>query len=227
MSIASIPAFALGDTGKSTDGYPGFLTDALRLVQQLFLVPTGPKIVVFAGLEHQSGCTSISAAVAGTIARQTQRPVCLVETNLRSPSLAEKFGLKDGNGLSEAIEQEGPIQPFLKKLSDEQLWLLPAGRKIPGTNGVLNSSLMGKRIAELKSAFDFVIIDAAPIGESSDAFALCQFADGVVLVLEAGKTRKETARVAESNLRAAGIPILGGVLNKRTFPIPEFLYSRL
>ena len=86
---------------------------------------------------------------------------------------------------------------------------------------------MGKRIAELKSAFDFVIIDAAPIGESSDAFALCQFADGVVLVLEAGKTRKETARVAESNLRAAGIPILGGVLNKRTFPIPEFIYQRL
>jgi len=227
MSIASIPTFALGGSGKSTDGYPGFLTDVLRLVQQLFLVPTGPKSVVFAGLEHQSGCTSIAAAVAGTIARQTHRHVCLVETNLRSPSLAEKFGIQDARGLSEAIMQDGPIAPFLKQLPDEDLWLLPAGRATNGTAAVLNSALIGRRIVELKSSFDFVILDSAPIGESSDAFALCQFTDGVVLVLEAGKTRRESARVAESNLRAAGVPILGGVLNKRTFPIPEFIYQRL
>jgi Mrp family chromosome partitioning ATPase len=150
-----------------------------------------------------------------------------VETNLRAPSLAEKFGLQDARGLSEAMQEDGPIGPFLKQLPDEDLWLLPAGRKVSGTNGVLNSSLIGRRIGELKSSFDFVILDSAPIGESSDAFALCQFTDGLVLVLEAGKTRRETALVAASNLRAAGIPILGGVLNKRTFPIPESIYKRL
>jgi Mrp family chromosome partitioning ATPase len=179
MSIANIPGFTLGASGKSADGYPDFLTDALRLVQQMFLVPGGPTAVVFAGLEHQSGCSSICAAVAGTIAKQTGRPVCLLEANLRSPSLAEKFGIQNGPGLSEAIQQDGPIRPFLKQLADGNLWLLPAGLKTKGTDGVLNSSLMAQRIAELKSAFDFVIIDSAPLGESSDAFALCQSTDGV------------------------------------------------
>jgi Mrp family chromosome partitioning ATPase len=61
----------------------------------------------------------------------------------------------------------------------------------------------------------------------SDGVALGQLADGVVLVLEANSTRREAAAKVTENLRAAQIKILGAVLNKRTFPIPGFLYHRL
>ncbi len=227
MIKASTSTFTSGDSFKFISGHPEFMTDVLRLVQQMFLVPNSPRAVVFAGLDHQSGCTSISAAVALMIAQQTRRAVCLVETNLRSPSVAENFDAQDISGLSEAIQQEGPIRSFLKQHSAENLWLLPAGRQAGSSGGVGNASLIGRRIIELKSDFDFVILDSAPLGESSDVFALCQYTDGVVLVLEAGRSRKESARAVESNLRAAGVPILGGVLNKRTFPIPEFLYKRM
>jgi len=225
MSSAAVPDFIVGASGRSTDDYPEFLSDALRLVQQMFLIPAGPRAVVFAGIEHKSGCTSICCAVAGVIAQQTLRPVCLMEANWKSPSLAEKFGIQDAAGLSEAIQKQGPVEPFLKQVAGGDLWVLPAGAK--SSDSVLNASLVGQRIAELRKAFDFVIIDAAPLGQSSDAFALCQYIDGVVLVLEAAKTRTESAKVVESNLKAAGIPILGAVLNKRTFPIPELIYKRL
>jgi len=56
---------------------------------------------------------------------------------------------------------------------------------------------------------------------------LGQHSEGMVLVLEADATRREAASVAVSNLRTAGVPILAAVLNKRTFPIPEGIYSRL
>ena len=86
---------------------------------------------------------------------------------------------------------------------------------------------MKDRVNELRKEFDYVLIDAPPLNEYSDAIALGQISDGLVLVLEANATRRESAlRIAET-LRATQIRVLGAVLNKRTFPIPEGLYNRL
>jgi Mrp family chromosome partitioning ATPase len=60
-----------------------------------------------------------------------------------------------------------------------------------------------------------------------DAMAIAQFTNGLVLVLEAGGTRRETALAATAIVRSTGVPILGAVLNKRTFPIPQPLYDRM
>ena len=70
-------------------------------------------------------------------------------------------------------------------------------------------------------------MDAPPISRYADAIALGRLSDGVVLVLEAESTRREAARIAVENLRASRIPVLGAVLNKRTFPIPERIYKML
>ena len=71
------------------------------------------------------------------------------------------------------------------------------------------------------------MIDSPPLSTYSDGIVLGQLSDGVVMVLEANSTRREAAlRVAEG-LRARQIKVLGAVLNKRTFPIPEGLYHRL
>jgi len=92
---------------------------------------------------------------------------------------------------------------------------------------LLNCDRMKERIAELRGEFDYLLIDAPPLNSYSDAMVFGRLADGVVLVLEANATRRETAlRVADS-LRVANIPLLGAVLNKRTFPIPAVLYKRL
>ena len=79
----------------------------------------------------------------------------------------------------------------------------------------------------MRKEFDFVLIDAPPLTRYSDAIGLAQMTDGLVLVLEANSTRREAALQVAENLRAANIRILGAVLNKRTFPIPETLYNRL
>ena len=86
---------------------------------------------------------------------------------------------------------------------------------------------MRARAAELRKEFDFVIVDAPPMARYADAIALGKLSDGVVMVIEAESTRREAARVAVGNLRSSGIPVLGAVLNKRTFPIPERIYHKL
>ncbi len=82
-------------------------------------------------------------------------------------------------------------------------------------------------MAELRSHFDYVLVDAPPLSASNDAIALGAASDGVVIVLKAHASRRETARKAVEDLKAANVRVLGAVLNQRTFPVPDGLYSKL
>jgi Mrp family chromosome partitioning ATPase len=86
---------------------------------------------------------------------------------------------------------------------------------------------MKSRVAELRREFDFVLIHVPALNTYAEGIALGQLADGVVLVVEANSTRRESASKVAQSLRAAQIQILGAVLNKRTYPIPEPLYRIL
>jgi Mrp family chromosome partitioning ATPase len=203
--------------------------EALRLVQQIFLFQTRepPRVVVFAGVDHGNGCSQICSSVAEILARNARRPVCLVEANFRSPALPELFGTTNHFGLTEALLQNGPIAPFAKLVNQDNLWLLSSGSLAADSPSLLTSDRLRDRVAELRQEFEFVIIDTPPLTRYSDALALGQLSDGLVLVLEADSTRREAASVAAAALRSANVPILAAVLNKRTFPIPEAIYKRL
>lgn len=203
--------------------------DALRLVQQIFLLQAQepPRVVVLAGVDHGSGCSQICASVAETLAKNARRPVCLVEANFRSPGLPELFGTSNHRGLTDALLGDGPISVFAEPVAQENLRLISSGALASDSPSLLTSEHLRERLAELRKEFDFVIIDAPPLTQYSDAIAVGQLVDGLVLILEADATRREAAAVVAANLRSANIPILAAVLNKRTFPIPEKLYRRL
>jgi capsular exopolysaccharide synthesis family protein len=203
--------------------------EALRLVQQIFLLQAQepPRVVVFAGVDHGNGCSGICAAVAETLAGNDRGRVCLVEANFRSPNLPAMFGVSNHYGLTEALMRQGSIDAFAKPVNRENLWLLSSGTLAVDSPNLLASDQLRARVHELRRQFDFVIIDAPPLNRYSDAVVLGQLSDGLVLVLEANSTRKEAASAVAENLRSAKVPILAAVLNKRTFPIPEKIYSLL
>ncbi len=123
--------------------------------------------------------------------------------------------------------RQGPIRSFAKPVRNQKLWLLSCGSISADSPRLLNSEGLQKRLAELRAEFDYVLIDAPPLARYGDALALGKFTDGMIMILEANSTRREVAVTVSENLRAAGIKILGAVLNKRTFPIPERLYHLL
>jgi capsular exopolysaccharide synthesis family protein len=184
-------------------------------------------VVTFAGIDAGNGCSWICAQVAGILASQKLGSVCLVDANLRSPSLPEMFGVTNHFGLSDALSKNGSIRDFTKIVRSDNLWLLSCGSHAAGSLSLLNSDKMKVRVAELRKEFDYVLIDSPPLNTFSDGLAVGQLSDGLVLVLEANSTRREAAAKVAESLRAAQIKILGAVLNKRTFPIPEALYNRL
>jgi Mrp family chromosome partitioning ATPase len=138
------------------------------------------------------------------------------------------FQTTNHNGLTNALLTDGPIRSFAKPMSsDQKLWLLSSGELATDSANLLSSDRLKERVAELRSQFDFVLIDAPPLSQYGDAIALGPLSDGVVLVLGAESTRRESAQMATDTLRTAQIPILAAVLNNRSFPIPEKLYNLL
>jgi len=208
---------------------PDVCEETLQLVQRLFLIPqeVAPKAVLFAPIDAVGGCDWLCSVAAKLLAKSVPGSVCLVEGNLRSSSLSDAFGMNRDRGLVDSLELGGSIRQFARSIGSGNLWLLSAGATFQNPTILLNSDRLRDRLVESREEFDYLIVNAPPLNAFADAMLLGRLVDGVVLVLEADTTRREAAvRVTES-LRNSRIPVLGAVLNNRTFPIPASLYKRL
>jgi Mrp family chromosome partitioning ATPase len=220
---------SVSDTFSSTPSLQmdGTVRDEItKLVQNLFLLPEGPRRVVFSGTESGCGCSWTCAHTAEVLASQVCGSVCVVDCNLRSPGLHQQLGTENHHGLSDALLGPDPIREYAHRLT-RNLWLMSRGSTTENAQAMLGSERMRLRLAELRLAFDYVLIDAAPLNTCNDALVLGGLSDGVVLVTKANSSRRWIARKALQGLRAANVRALGAVLNQRTFPIPEALYKRL
>lgn len=203
--------------------------ERLKLVQRIFLAQpaNGGRAIVFAGVDRRNGCSRICFEAACTLAANTSRTVCVVDANFRSSSLSRFFAVPDERGLADCMLEEGAVRTFTSQLDPAHLHLLPAGFLNPESPNLLNGERFVSRLHELRKEFDYILIDAPALNVYSDAVALGRAADGVVVVLEADSTRRESALKGVASLREVQIEVLGAVLNRRSFPIPEFLYRRL
>ncbi|MGA7521127.1 MAG: CpsD/CapB family tyrosine-protein kinase [Acidobacteriaceae bacterium] len=203
--------------------------EVLRLVQRVFLqTQQCPRVVAFAGVNGGEGCSRICASAAEVLAGTVTGSVCLVDANFRSPALPSLFQTTNHHGLTNSLLSEGPIRSFAKPMSeDKKLWLLSSGALGIDSANLLTSERLKARVGELRGEFEFVLIDTPPMTPYGDAITIGPLTDGLIMIIEAESTRREPALTAADALRTAGIPILAAVLNNRTFPIPESLYSRL
>jgi polysaccharide biosynthesis transport protein len=203
--------------------------ECVKLVQRIFLTPAEKprQVIVFAGIDRGDGCSTICLNTAKVLAANTTKSICIVEANFRTPSLPTTLGVPNHYGLADSLLKSGDIRTFANQLKPSNLWLLSGGAVTPDSPGLLYSEALAARFQELRKEFDFVLIDSPAIGPYSDAAALGRVSDGVVMVLQAEATRRESALKGIENLRQANVEILGAVLNQRTFPIPNFVYNRL
>jgi Mrp family chromosome partitioning ATPase len=203
--------------------------EELKLVQRIFLgrEQDSPRIALFSGPEREGGCAAICVRTGEVLASQAAGSVCLVDADFRAPSLHEYFGVPNEKGLAEATRQCGPIQEFAQQLSPANLWLVPSGYGASQLHLGKAAEGLRARMEELRNAYRYVIVHSGPLWLNGDAMMFSKWTDGVVLILEADRTRRDTARRIKESLAVANAKVLGVVLNNRSYPIPESLYSRL
>ena len=205
------------------------LEETVKFVQRVFVFPKSlaPRAVVFSSVDQDNSQNEICSRAGQVLATQVSRSVCLVDANLRMPSLHRLLGPGSFPGLADATVKSGQIKDLAVRIAGGNLWLVPAGAPAAEADEPAASDRLRSRMSELDKEFDYILIDAPPVHSSADAVLLGQMADGIILVVEANSTRREAARIAKETLENAKVRLLGTILNNRTFPIPEALYRKL
>jgi len=165
------------------------------------------------------------ANFAVTIA-QSGKKVIIVDTDLRKPVQHNIFNLSNHHGLSEiVIDTQTKITDILQSTGVENLWLLNSGVIPPNTAELLGSERLKTIINELKSYADIVLFDSAPVLPVSDAIILSTRVDGVILICEAGKTRKNELQRSVQELERVHTHILGVLLNRVSKHTKHYYYN--
>jgi len=203
--------------------------EQVKLVQRVFLTQSSKarRAVLFAGVERENGCAELCLRAGQTLARLTSQSVCVVDANLRSPVLHQLVGADNREGLAAAVHQPGSASSFARRLEPANLWLLPSGASASEPDLLLTAERARPCLKALAGLFNRILIYAPPINLYAESLTLSQFVDGVVLVLAAHVTRREIVRNIKDHLDDLNIPLLGLILNDRTFPIPKAVYRLL
>src|SRR5207249_3789656 len=170
------------------------------------------------------GCTWLCARAAHMLADHVDGLVCLVDANLRTPALHRYFEIQTSSRIVNEEFLSAPVRQSVRHAGGPNLWLLSCNGERADSQ---TFERLRSRVPELRKEFSYILIDAPPINSHADATLLGGVTDGLVMILEANDTRRDAAVRAKETLQAGGIPLLGAVLNKRTFPIPEKLYRKL
>jgi hypothetical protein len=175
-----------------------------------------PKQVAFTAADAETDVANLCEQAGWTLALETIADVAVV---LREDSLREDAPIHSSS-------RRASIKSWSTQTA-ANLWRVPASQGRECGQGVGTGPSWLSFLAHLRSEFEYAVIQAPAAGTSSEAALLGQFADGIILVLEAHRTRRATARTIKKTLQSAQCRILGTVLSARTFPVPERIYRSL
>lgn len=170
---------------------------------------------------------STTVANLGVVMAQAGLKTIVVDADLRRPVQHQIFQLVNLGGLTDLLTSpELEIEGYLRDTQVENLQVMTSGFLPPNPSELLGSQRMRKLLANLNEMADVVILDSPPATAFADAVLLSNRVDGVVLVTEAGRTRRDAAQQAISNLRQAGANLFGGVLNRTSQRQADYKYQR-
>jgi capsular exopolysaccharide synthesis family protein len=167
-------------------------------------------VVTSAGVGEGKSTTLANLAV---VSAQAGRKVILVDADLRRPTLHQIFGLNNETGLTTAmIDDQTLASPPLQQTPVEGLSVLTSGPLPANPADLMGSRRMEEVIAALLEQADQILFDTPPIVAVTDAAVLATKVDGVLLIVSAGKTRREYARLAVQRLEQINARLVGTVL---------------
>ncbi len=206
----------------------------------------GIKTALVTSTLPKEGVSTVVASVAKHLSHMGGHKVLVIDANLRKPSIHKQFNLSNGAGLVDVLE--GKLV-FDKALMDvgSNLAVLTSGKADLNPATLIESRKMAELLNSLKEKYEVVLIDCPNLRDTKDAIGLSSSVDGVVLVVNEGKTRRQIAQAAVQALgggttaiarseaedvsfprkRESKVVFLGAILGSRTFAIPKAIYERV
>lgn len=203
-----------------------FAEEQIRgLVRAMYLTGAKPwRQVVFSAVDRETDVSGLCRWVAEALSHEAPGTTCLLNANLqnRSPDVPE------GGRFCLSVDQKqfGRLRDSSLQLSGK-LWYMPTEVFLGEQSSGSSASWLRSRLGELRLEFDYLVIQAPAAGATNEAALLARLCDGLVLVLQANRTRRVAAQKVRERLGAAHVHLLGTVLSERRFPIPQAIYKRV
>lgn len=192
----------------------GAASEAYRALRTNLLYAQGdvsPAVIVVTSPGAAEGKSTLCANL-GVVMAQADKRTLVVDCNLRKPAMHEIFGIPGVPGLVDVLTGGGGFQEACQE-PVPGLKVLPAGHPPADPAGLLGSRRLSELLDDARGRFDHVLVDSSPVGLFSEPAVLAIRGDGVLLTLDARKTRKEDARRAVRGLTAIGAHVIGTVIN--------------
>lgn len=186
----------------------------LRTNLQFSAIGQSLNSLMITSSKPKEGKSTTAANLAAVIAQSGKR-VILVDADLRRPVQHLIFELDNEQGLTTAfLDENGSVSKYLKPVTADSLSVLPSGPIPHNPAELLDSQRMIQVLDALKKEADLVIVDSPPVLSVADATILASRVDGVLMVVDAGYTRRGVAKRAKETLQGIGANILGVVVNR-------------
>ncbi|MCC5639889.1 polysaccharide biosynthesis tyrosine autokinase [Nostoc sp. CHAB 5844] len=172
------------------------------------------RSLVISSAGQGDGKSTVAVQLAQAAAAMGQR-VLLVDSNLRCPSLHQRLGILNVQGLTDVIAQDLDWENVIERSPiEENLFVMTAGPTPPDSVRLLASKKMQDLMNELQSSFDLVIYDTPPLLGFADAYLLASNTNGIVLVAGLGHLKRTALQQVLEEIQISGTPLLGMIANK-------------
>ena len=169
----------------------------------------------------------MALGIAMAAAEVRNQPVLLIDGNFSHPQVCEAFGLPELHGLGDFLAGSVDVKSVVRATTIPHLLVMGAGVAPLNHISMLESSAFKNLLDSLSAAFPFIIIDGPSINGFPESVLYAAQVDRVLLVVKSGVTRVQVVSTALARLAAGGCDQVDLILNRRTFPIPPWIYQRL
>lgn len=170
------------------------------------------QVIMVTSSKPNEGKSTTSANVAVAFAQSDKR-VLLIDGDLRKPSQHHIFGKSNRVGLTNVLFKQKSLDEVIQSTDTDNLFIIHAGPTPPNPSELLSSMQMASLLSKARGMYDVIIIDTPPILSVTDAQIVATLSDGVVLVVDSGKVKKEVALKAKASLEHVNAKLIGVVLN--------------
>jgi len=206
--LREFPAISFAtDNSAAAEGFR-----KLRTNLQFLAVDNPPRVILVTSTSPAEGKTTVAINIALALA-EAEHNVALLDGDLRRPRVAKYLDLVGSVGFSTVLSNRSPLTDVLQTTKFPRLTALAAGPVPPNPSELLGSLAAKKVLDALREQFDYVIIDSAPLLAVTDAAILAADADGALVVVRSGETRRDQLAHSIGVLNDVGAILLGAILN--------------
>jgi len=175
------------------------------------------RVIMLTSSQAHEGKSFLSMNIMRTLS-QLGKKVILVDLDLRRSQIGAKYGIRiregSGNGTTHYLAGMCSLTDAIYETSIPGAYMMPIGREVSNSLALLSTPRLGRMIKELRERYDYVLVDAPPVGVIIDAAEIAKFCDSAIFAVKYNMISRKELADAKSQIDRTGCRVLGAVLNE-------------